>query len=71
LTPLVSNAKASIALSPAGELYVANERRHVVVKVDAAGRFLYVSPSYCKVFGKREDELLGKTFMPYLQAKGN
>ena len=36
----------------------------LVVKVDAEGRFLFVSPSYCHVFGKTEDELLGKTFMP-------
>lgn len=36
----------------------------MVVKVDAAGRFLYVSPSYCRVFGKTEAELLGQTFMP-------
>ncbi|MDP3428520.1 MAG: PAS domain S-box protein, partial [Humidesulfovibrio sp.] len=34
------------------------------VKVDGLGRFLYVSPSYCRAFGKREDELLGQTFMP-------
>ena len=36
----------------------------LVVKVDAEGRFLFVSPSYCRLFGKTEDELLGKTFMP-------
>ena len=36
----------------------------MVVKVDQQGRFLFVSPSYCKIFGKTEEELLGKTFMP-------
>ncbi len=36
----------------------------LVVKVDTEGRFLFVSPSYCRMFGKTEDELLGKTFMP-------
>ena len=36
----------------------------LVVKVDKEGRFLFVSPSYCKVFGKAEQELLGKNFMP-------
>ncbi len=36
----------------------------LVVKVDTEGRFLFVSPSYCKLFGKTEDELLGKTFIP-------
>ncbi len=36
----------------------------LVVKVDPEGRFLFVSPSYCKTFGKEEHELLGETFMP-------
>ncbi|WP_430972427.1 PAS domain-containing protein [Sunxiuqinia rutila] len=36
----------------------------IVVKVDVEGRFLFVSPSYCRMFGKTEEELLGKTFMP-------
>jgi two-component system cell cycle sensor histidine kinase/response regulator CckA len=36
----------------------------VVVKVDLEGRFLFVSPSYCRLFGKTEAELLGNTFMP-------
>jgi len=40
----------------------------LVVKVDAAGRFLYVSPAYCRVFGKPEEELLGATFMPLVHA---
>lgn len=36
----------------------------LIVKVDSTGRFIFVSPSYCKIFGKSEDELLGKSFMP-------
>ena len=36
----------------------------LVVKVDTDGRFQFVSPSYCELFGKTEDELLGKTFIP-------
>lgn len=36
----------------------------LMVKVDAEGRFLFVSPSYCRMFGKAEAELLGKPFMP-------
>ena len=36
----------------------------LVVKVDTEGRFQFVSPSHCKLFGKAEDELLGKTFIP-------
>jgi len=36
----------------------------LVVKVDRDGKFLFVSPSYCETFGKTEDELIGKHFMP-------
>ena len=36
----------------------------LVVKVDTEGRFLFVSPTYCRTFGKTEEELLGKRFMP-------
>ena len=36
----------------------------LVVKVDPQGHFLFVSPSYCRAFGKSEHQLLGKAFMP-------
>lgn len=36
----------------------------LIVKVDAQGRFLFVSPGYCRTFGKREEELIGRRFMP-------
>jgi PAS domain S-box-containing protein len=36
----------------------------LLVKVDIEGRFLFVSPSYCEMFGLSEEQLLGKTFMP-------
>ena len=36
----------------------------LIVKVDLEGRFLYVSPTYCKLFGKTEKELLNRNFIP-------
>lgn len=36
----------------------------MVVKVDGQGNFLFVSPSYCKFFGKHANELLGTNFIP-------
>lgn len=36
----------------------------LLVKVNINGEFLFVSPSYCKMFGKSEKELLGKKFIP-------
>lgn len=41
-----------------------DNQNDLIVKVDTEGCFLFVSPSYCKLFGKREDELLGKKFLP-------
>ncbi len=35
-----------------------------VVKFDNDGRLLFVSPSYCRLFSKTEEELLGKKFLP-------
>jgi PAS domain S-box-containing protein len=36
----------------------------LVVQFDNTGHFLYVSPSYCHLFGKTEAELLGSDFFP-------
>ena len=36
----------------------------LVVKVDMEGKFRFVNPSYCKMFGKTKEELLGRKFMP-------
>lgn len=38
----------------------------LVVKVDKEGRYLFVSPSYCRAFGKSEADLLGSSFMPFV-----
>ncbi len=36
----------------------------LLVKVDREGRFQFASPSYCRMFDKTVEELLGETFMP-------
>lgn len=36
----------------------------LIVRIDLQGRFEFVSPSYCRTFGYREDELLGHSFLP-------
>jgi len=38
----------------------------MIVKFDADGHLTFVSQSYCKAFGKSEDELLGKKFIPLI-----
>lgn len=38
----------------------------LVVKVDTENRFLFVSPSYCEIFGKTQEELIGQKFLPFV-----
>lgn len=35
----------------------------LIVKLDAKGNFLFVSPSYCRLFGRYEKDLLGRPFL--------
>ena len=46
--------------------FLLENQNELVVKVDAEGRFLFVSPTYCKLFGKSEKELIGRTFIPLI-----
>ncbi len=55
---------AKLAASESRYRLLIENQTDLVVKVDTDGRFLFVSPSYCRMFGKTEEELLGSTFMP-------
>ncbi len=57
-------AEKALKESEANYRLMVENQTDMVVKVDPDGRFLFVSPSYCRMFGKTEDELLGQTFMP-------
>lgn len=41
-------------------------QQDLVVKVDPEGRFQFVSPSYCALFGQTQEQLLGSKFMPLI-----
>jgi PAS domain S-box-containing protein len=58
--------RSAAALRDREEKYrlLVENQTDLVVKVDPDGRFLFVSPSYCRTFGMRESDLLGKQFMP-------
>ena len=58
--------KSERALRESEEKYrlLIENQTDMVVKVDIEGRFQFISPSYCEMFGKVNEELLGKKFMP-------
>lgn len=57
---------AQLALAESEEKYrlLVENQTDLVVKVDLDGQFLFVSPSYCRMFDKTEKELLQQTFFP-------
>lgn len=46
--------------------FLLENQNELVVKVDAAGRFLFVSSTYCKLFGMTSQELVGRNFVPLI-----
>ncbi|NCC25418.1 MAG: PAS domain S-box protein, partial [Deltaproteobacteria bacterium] len=66
LVDITALKRAEQALRAGEEAYrlLVEHQTDLVVKVDSKGRFLFVSPSYCRTFGKTEAELLGREFMP-------
>ena len=56
--------QAALRKSQAKYRLLVENQNDLVVQFDRDSRFLYVSPSYCQVFGKTEQELLGRDILP-------
>ncbi len=46
--------------------FLLENQNELVVKVDADGKFLFVSQTYCKLFGMDARKLLGRNFVPLI-----
>ncbi len=63
---IADNRQAASQLQDSERNYrlLVENQTELLVRVDLEGRFEFVNPSYCALFGKTEAELLGQTFMP-------
>ncbi len=55
---------AALAVREENYRLLVENQTDLIVKVDLEGRILFVSPSYCRFFGKTEEELRGQKFLP-------
>jgi PAS domain S-box-containing protein len=62
---ITDRIRAEEALKESEQKYrlLIENQTDLVVKMDTRGRFTFVSPSCCELFGKSEDELLNKGFL--------
>jgi len=46
--------------------FLVDNQNDLIVKFNLDKQLVFVSPSYCKTFGKTEQELLGQQFLPFI-----
>jgi len=49
--------------------HLVENQQDLIVEADVDGRVRFASPSYCRLFGKEESEVVGQRFMPLVHAE--
>jgi PAS domain S-box-containing protein len=62
----VRKSKRQLRRSEGKYRLLVENQTDLIVEVDTEGKFQFVSPSYCKLFGKTEEELLEESFLPLI-----
>ena len=62
---ITDRLQAQVALEESEARYrlLVENQSDLIVKIDTQGHFQFISPSYCQLVNKTEQELLGKSFM--------
>jgi len=65
---LRKRAEDELRSSEAKYRLLVDNQTDLIIKLDRAGRYQFVSPSFCECFGRTERELLGQVFAPEVHA---
>lgn len=65
----VKEAAEALRKSEENYRFLVENQNDLVIKVDKKGQYMYASPSFCRFFGKEEQEILGKVFIPQIDER--
>lgn len=65
---ITDHKQAEEALSESVQRYrgLVESQHDLITRVDAAGRFSFVNDAFCRKFGKHREELIGRSFAPFV-----
>jgi len=70
LSEVEERRKIELVLQRSQEDYklIVENQNDIIAKTDSKGILLFVSPSCCRIFGKTSQDLIGKSFLPFVHS---